>query len=146
MLIKLFWPKPLYIPLTLKASTRAMSIASDEYGKKHHGNTKANAFRHALWTVLICKAVFWRKQNLQKSRDWAIKVTNFHEKLAPNKPLEREMDLHNNAIGCNLWMENKTRSESEFIALLRQKSAEAKQVKTVEEIKDFKENLVYITD
>ena len=146
MLVKLFLPKPLYIPLTLKASTRAMSIASDEYGKKHNGNTKANAFRHALWTVLICQAVFSRKQSPEKSVKWAKKVTDFHEKLAPNKPLEREMDLHNNTIGCNLWKENKNLSEAEFITLLKEKSAAAKQVKTVDEVKDFKENLVYMTD
>jgi len=145
MLVKLFLPKPLYIPLTLKASTHAMSIASDEYGKKHHGNNKANAFRHALWTVLICRAVFSRKQSPEKSVKWAKKVTDFHEKLAPNKPLEREMDLHNNTIGCNLWLENKNLSEAEFIDFLKEKSAEAKQVKAVEEVANFKEYLVYIT-
>ena len=35
----------------------------------------------------------------QKSIHWCKRVTDFHEELFPNEPLQTKMDLHNNAIG-----------------------------------------------
>lgn len=32
-------------------------------------------------------------------------MTDMHEELFPNEPLETKMDLHNNQIGMNLFME-----------------------------------------
>lgn len=32
-------------------------------------------------------------------------MTNMHEELFPNEPLETKMDLHNNKIGMDLFME-----------------------------------------
>ncbi len=32
-------------------------------------------------------------------------MTDMHEDLFPNEPLETKMDLHNNQIGMNLFME-----------------------------------------
>lgn len=32
-------------------------------------------------------------------------MTDLHEDLFPNEPLEKKMDLHNNQVGMNLFME-----------------------------------------
>lgn len=33
------------------------------------------------------------------------KMTNLHEELFPNNPLEKKMDLHNNEVGMRLFSE-----------------------------------------
>ena len=32
-------------------------------------------------------------------------MTDLHEELFPNEPLEKKMDLHNNQVGMDLFME-----------------------------------------
>ena len=32
-------------------------------------------------------------------------MTDLHEELFPNEPLEKKMDLHNNQVGINLFIE-----------------------------------------
>ena len=32
-------------------------------------------------------------------------MTDLHEELFPNEPLEKKMDLHNNKVGMDLFME-----------------------------------------
>ncbi len=32
-------------------------------------------------------------------------MTDLHEELFPNEPLQTQMDLHNNKVGMNLFME-----------------------------------------
>lgn len=34
---------------------------------------------------------------------WCLRITNFHEELFPNQPLETKMDLHNNRVGMDLF-------------------------------------------
>jgi hypothetical protein len=41
----------------------------------------------------------------EKSLYFCKRMTDLHEELFPNKPLETKMDLHNNKVGMNLFME-----------------------------------------
>ena len=39
----------------------------------------------------------------EKALAWCKKITDLHEELFPNEPLQRHMDLHNNKIGINYF-------------------------------------------
>ncbi len=91
--------RPLLVYPTWKATKQTLEICDSIYGKAHHKNGKANAFRHALWNVLICQKTLKITKNKDKSAFWAQKVTHLHEKLTKNEILDTAMDLHNNAVG-----------------------------------------------
>lgn len=149
--VKQFWhlsvvfiKQPFLVFPTLNATKKTMQISSDLYGKAHHKNGPANAFRHALWNVLIAKAAFRKFQNVEKSIAWAEKVTDLHEKLAPNSPLETAMDLHNNEMGRQIFTEISDISEEEMISFLQKKVENAQKVVKTSEIEVFKKELVFI--
>ncbi|MBT0607878.1 DUF6973 domain-containing protein [Aequorivita echinoideorum] len=140
---------PLMVWPTFKATKKTMEICDSLFGKEHHKNNSTNAFRHALWNILICKYTTARGRSLKPSRTnksiaWAEKITSFHEKLMPNKPLEKAMDLHNNKMGRNYFKELKDASEEEVIDFLKVKMDEAQRVANVEEIESHRNKLVYI--
>ncbi|MDH7447285.1 DUF6973 domain-containing protein [Aquimarina sp. 2201CG14-23] len=142
----LMFQKPLLIFPTAKATKQTMIICNTLYGATHHNNGKPNAFRHALWNVLICQKTFRSTRNANKSMIWAQKVTDLHEKLAPNKPLEEAMDLHNNALGRDYFMKLKNASEEEIITFLEQRLCEAKVVETVKSVQENTSYLVYLSE
>ncbi|WP_347373729.1 hypothetical protein [Aequorivita sp. Q41] len=148
-LFGLFWmflKNPMVAFPTVLATKKCMNIAYKEYGSKHHLSNKANAFRHALWVVLIIqKSLKWRK-NEEKIKAWALKFTSWHEDFSPNKPLERAMDLHNNKVGITFFDEVKGENEAASITFLKEKASEAKQIKAVEETNNHKKSLVFITE
>ena len=86
------------------ATLKAFGIAQQIFPASASGNGVGNAFRHALWSALIisygCKI-----SSPQKAKHYCLKMTNLHEELFPNKPLEKQMDLHNNKIGIDLFFE-----------------------------------------
>ncbi|PVW15086.1 DUF6973 domain-containing protein [Marixanthomonas spongiae] len=139
-----FIKQPFLVFPTLNATKRTMQISGDLYGKAHHKNGPANAFRHALWNVLIAKAAFRKFQNIEKSVDWAEKVTDLHEKLAPNSPLETAMDLHNNEMGRYYFKEIADLSEEKTISFLQKKAKNAQKVTKTSEIEVFEKELVFI--
>ncbi|MGB3773867.1 MAG: hypothetical protein WA951_01300 [Leeuwenhoekiella sp.] len=144
----LFWlalSHPLFIVPTLKASRKTMLIAQREYGDAHKGNTKANAFRHALWNVLIAKDCLQWRDNFEDVLIWTEKITAKHEKLAPNKLLPRAMDLHNNKIGLDHCKELVNKEETEIVEFLKKMAKKAQKIEQVAEIKNAAQNLVYIT-
>ncbi|MDB4114171.1 hypothetical protein N9572_01455, partial [Flavobacteriaceae bacterium] len=53
----LFLSRPLYIIPTISATKKTLLICDTLYKQTHHKSNKANAFRHALWNVLICRKV-----------------------------------------------------------------------------------------
>lgn len=88
---------PLAVWPTLSTTRNCLRICDQRYGRAHYGNGPANAFRHALWNVMLAKACY--PKQLQKGLAWAKTVTDWHEAAFRNEPLERQMDLHNNAVG-----------------------------------------------
>ncbi len=137
---------PSFIFPTLKATKKTMLICDSLYGNAHNKNGKANAFRHALWNLLICQKTFMRSKNEEKSILWAKKVTDLHEKLAPNKTIEKAMDLHNNRLGRAYFRELKNVSEQEIIIFLQENIRKAKLIKDITETGNFYNDLVYLFD
>lgn len=101
-LLKLGLGNPILSMLTLYASAKAFRIAKKRFPKTASTDGVGNAFRHALWFCLI--ASFASKvHSPKKSVLWAERVTNLHEELFPNPPLQKKMDLHNNKVGLHLF-------------------------------------------
>ena len=123
-----------------------MSISQKEYGSKHHLSNPANAFRHALWVVLIAKKCVKWKNDEERAIAWAKKFTDWHEDFSPNKALERAMDLHNNQMGIVFFEEIKNNTKNEIISFLKQKASEAEKIKTVEDTKKHPNKLVFIAE
>ncbi len=136
--------RPTYIFPILYATKETMSICNELYGKEHHKNGVENAFRHALWNVLICKKVFESCNSVTKSIIWAEKVTDLHEKLAPNKVLATAMDLHNNRIGRGYFRDIKNYSQEEIVTFLKEQIPSAKFVAAIDDIDRYYEELVFI--
>lgn len=137
---------PLFVIPTLKATRKTILICNSLYGKKHHQNGRENAFRHAIWNVLICQKTFKISKKEEKSMLWAQKVTDLHEKLAPNPPLEEAMDLHNNNQGRIYYLKLKNASEEEVMRFLEDKTKMAKVISKIEEVDRFTNDLVYLSD
>ncbi|MEX0997281.1 MAG: hypothetical protein WDZ45_09560 [Flavobacteriaceae bacterium] len=118
------------------------------FGKAHHKNNETNALRHALWNILIAKNVYQKNNSVEKSVEWAKKITDLHEKLAPNTKLEMRMDLHNNEIGRNMFAEEQLQNSdaTEIISKLKEKMKSAVKVSSIQEIEKHKREFVYLED
>jgi hypothetical protein len=116
----LFLKHPLLILPTLRASRKTFEICNRRFGLSHHGHGIENAFRHALWNILICQNSIKMTKNRQKSVIWAKKVTDLYEKVTKTDLLNRSMDLHNNAIGRKLFLEsNSADLEQKLVEMMR---------------------------
>ncbi len=73
-----------------------------------------------------------------------------HEELFPNEPLETKMDLHNNKIGMDYFMEilpgihRQFFEKSFFVDVLIKKMDDAKVLKNLDD--DFEGHLVYLEE
>ncbi len=103
-LLTLVLPHPLFAILSFYATIKSFTLAQKHFPKTNSNDGIGNAFRHALWCCLImmycCKI-----SSPEKSLKWCKKMTDLHEELFPNEPLQTQMDLHNNKVGMNLFME-----------------------------------------
>lgn len=146
LLSALMLKHPFYILPTLNATKQTLVLCDRYFKNNHHKNGKGNAFRHALWNVLICRNVFKINKNVKKSVDWAQKVTDLHEKLAPNEPLEKTMDLHNNSVGRFYFDTLKNMSLEEQLAFLKNMTENCRKITEIDEVKSYKNNLVIISE
>ena len=147
-LVVLFAKWPLMLYPTAKATLKTMRICHALYPEKHQGNGRGNAFRHALWNILITREAMKWNRNKQKSLDWAKIITDWHEKFAPNKEPARFMDLHNNAKGRELferWTEKRDVLTDRYIVKqLKEAMAGSKKITGITET-DYP-GLVYIEE
>ena len=142
-------PHPLFSIMGFFAILRSFSLAQKHFPKTHSNNGIGNAFRHSLWNCLIlmycCKI-----SSPQKALDYCKKMTDLHEELFPNEALETKMDLHNNQVGINLFMEllpgihRQFFETSFFVEKLMQKTKTAKILEKLED--DFGDELVYLKE
>lgn len=123
-----------------------MNIAQEEYGSKHHLSNQANAFRHALWVILIIQKCLKWKNNEEKAKSWAKKFTDWHEDFSPNEALEKAMDLHNNQVGIAFYDEVKGKNKADIVSFLKQKTSEADKIIAVNDVESYQEVLVYINN
>lgn len=136
--------RPLFIFPTIKATKDCIKISTVHYGKLHHKNGPANAFRHALWNYLIAKRCLKWNKNEKAVSEWAEKVTNWHEAAFANKELAKKMDLHNNAVGRNIFEQNRDKSEEEIISLLQKMTEESIKIDRETDLSKLKNQLVHI--
>ena len=103
-LLSLVLPHPLFAILSFYATIKSFTLAQKHFPKTNSNDGIGNAFRHALWCCLImmycCKI-----SSPEKSLKWCKKMTDLHEELFPNELLQTQMDLHNNKVGMDLFME-----------------------------------------
>ena len=112
--IILFIRHPFNLIPTFLATYQCVKISDQHYGTLHHKNNATNAFRHALWNFLIAKKCSSWRRNKRKAIRFAQKITDWHEEFSINEPLEKEMDLHNNRVGRNLFIQENEESVDIF--------------------------------
>ncbi|HET8838859.1 MAG TPA: hypothetical protein VFM82_07695 [Flavobacteriaceae bacterium] len=141
-----FCGNPRFAVSSIRATNRTLAICNFHFGKKHHQNNQANAFRHALWNFFICRAVFQIDTDVEKAINWAKTITDLHEKFAFSTNLAKAMDLHNNTIGRTIFKEKISAKLNleEIIVLLKTKAAQAEKIEIPEDVEKFKGELVFI--
>lgn len=135
-LLKLFFTgfsHPIFSILTFFATYKTYKISEKLFPKTHGLHGAGNAFRHALWNSLImmycCKV-----SSPKKALIWTEKITQMHEDLFPNEPLQRKMDLHNNKVGREYFMQLLPTIHRQFFEtsfFVEQLLALTQQIKTV---------------
>lgn len=148
-LLSMVLPHPILSILSFYATVQAFSIAQKTFPETASNNGVGNAFRHALWCAFIlmycCKIT-----SPEKAFNFCKKLTDMHEELFPNKPLETKMDLHNNKIGMDYFMElipcihRQFFEKSFFVDAFKKKTEEAKVLKNLDD--DFEGFLVYLNE
>lgn len=143
-LLKLAIPNILFLWSTYQATKNCMSISTEHFDKKHYQNGRANAFRHALWNILIAKRCM--KNNVGKALEWTKKITDWHEETFFGQQLPMLMDYHNNEVGRNLLKQNLEWTNEQFVSKLLTMTDEAFKIQEESELNQYKNQLVYITD
>ena len=139
-----FLQHPLFMFATAKATYFTIRIAQKEFPDIHDQHNKANAFRHALWNLLIAKESAKFSSDLEEVLSWTKKITDWHEEFSPNKEMARLMDLHNNQFGRNKFLDLKEKSTETIVISLKNEFTNAVQVKHPSEFKNLENQLVYL--
>ncbi|MDF0714665.1 hypothetical protein PY092_00770 [Muricauda sp. 334s03] len=138
--------RPHFILPTIKATKDCIAISTKNYGKQHHKNGPANAFRHALWNYMIAKRCFPWNRDEETALAWAKKVTDWHEDSFPNKELPKKMDLHNNEVGRFIFAQNTEKSEQEIVGLLKKMALKSIKINEDTTLSEFKNRMVHILE
>ncbi len=125
---------PWWVLPTIKATRECVATSNLIYGKEHHRNTPANAFRHALWNYNIARACYRGNDQINKVLLWAEKVTDWHEDFSKNSPLAMKMDLHNNRVGRSLFENQPNMMDEDVIGVLKLKAEASVKVIEIQEI------------
>lgn len=99
---------------------------------------------------LLVREFYYHSSNLEKSSNFADKVTAWHENFSPNPPLEHAMDVHNNALGriwATEWLNNKIALENDSLeTLILVELSKAKQLIKPDDIKNHTGLPVFISN
>lgn len=146
-LLRLLIPHPVFAVLGFYATVKSFMLAQEHFPQTNSNSGIGNAYRHALWTCLImmycCKV-----SSPEKSLNFCKRMTDLHEDLFPNEPLEKKMDLHNNKVGMNLFMEllpgihRQFFETNFFVDKLFEKTKTAKILNHIDD--DFENDLVFL--
>lgn len=137
---------PLFIIPTVQGTRKCVEICDHRFGDAHHHNGPENAFRHALWNMLIVQKSVLSGRNVDKALRWAKTITDWHEDFSPNPPLARAMDLHNNQMGRDLISRNPQITVEEMIQLLSEMVSLSRKRTQIEELIHDTSFLVHIED
>lgn len=148
-LLRLTLPHPILSVLAFYATFRAFMLAKKYFPRTNSSDGVGNAFRHALWCCLImmycCKV-----SSAKKSLRFCEQLTSLHEELFTNQPAQRFMDLHNNRVGMEIFMEmlqgvhRQFFETSFFINVLFEKTKTAKLMRTQD--REYGNDLIYLHD
>jgi len=144
ILLLWFLKHPLYMFATAKATYFTIRISQKEFPDIHDQHNKANAFRHALWNLLIAKESAKFSSDLEAVLNWTKRITDWHEEFSPNKEMPKLMDLHNNKIGRNHFLEYQENSKEQIVSLLKNELIKAVQIQQKSTFKKFENQLVYL--
>lgn len=140
-----FLKHPIFMLATFKATFKTLRVVNKEFPGIHDGHNKANAFRHAFWNIIIAKECSRFSANIDKVLHWTKTITDWHEDFSPNKKMPRLMDLHNNAVGRQLFLVLKNNSEKEIQEALFLKMKSAIKIENTSEINNLN-NLIFLED
>lgn len=143
-LLKWFVKHPLFMLATIWATYKTLKIAEKEFPKIHNLHNKANAFRHALWNVLIAKYASKFSQDIDEVLNWTRIITDWHEDFSPNKTMARKMDLHNNAFGRSKFLSLKNSTINNIIVSLEKDLSNAVFVTHKFDFEKCNHKLVYL--
>lgn len=138
--------RPLFIVPTMRATKDCIRVSTENFGNLHHKNGPANAFRHAYWNYLIAKRCLKWATKETSVLCWVEQITNWHEDAFPNEVLARNMDLHNNRVGRNVFQENQAISEKEAIELFKRMTKESTKIDANSDLSQLKNQLVHIIE
>ncbi len=145
-LVKLVVPHVMFLWPTYHATKTCMQLSDEHFGRKHYQNGQANAFRHALWNVLITKYCAKSAKAITKALNWTKKITDWHEETFFSKELPMKMDYHNNAVGRNLVKEHPQWPQVAFVQKLLSLSDKAIKINSETDLNQYKNQLVFITN
>ena len=85
-----------------KASDQAKRYSSNVFSDLNETDTKRDAYRHVLWSALLCSN-YYTVISKDSKLAFAKAAGNVNEKCVENKSDARAMDFHNNIIGRKLY-------------------------------------------
>lgn len=144
-----FFSHPLLFLTSVSATANCLRICDRIFGKAHHLDSRANAFRHALWNMMIMRNARVLEKDCNKVLQWTENLTDWHEAFSPNRELAKTMDLHNNATGRAVFMQNfreKKVKNTQLTQALLPLLKSAGQIVRVEDVHKFHGQLVYIKE
>lgn len=147
-MMKALLSKPLLLLPTVWATIESILFSEINFHESHGGRGAANAFRHASWNLLIAKncTIFTSKE---KAVIWAKFITDLHEECFPNEPFDNRMDLHNNQIGRDVFldlMNQNIRSKNKMIQFLVRKTKSAVGLSDEKLMVNYREEMVYFQE
>lgn len=148
-LLQITLPNPVFSLLAFYATVKSFVLAQKYFPQTNSNDGIGNAYRHALWCCLImmycCKV-----SSPEKSLKFCRRITEMHEELFPNEPLQKKMDLHNNEVGMAFFMKllqgihRQFFETNFFVDQLFQKTKTAKILRSLDE--DHGNELVYLEE
>lgn len=137
---------PLYMLATVSATLKTYRISQKEFPNIHGKHNKANAFRHALWNALIAKKCARFSKSIESILKWTEDITDWHEEFAPNEPLPKAMDLHNNRIGREVYQKYPDMKIAEIILFVKESLDKSVKVKDLKDMEQYSAQLLYLED
>lgn len=141
-----FLKHPLYMMSTIQATLQTFQVSQKKFPNIHGGHNKANAFRHAFWNVLIAKKSARFSNDTESILNWTQKITDWHEEFSPNEKIAEAMDLHNNRIGRDKYLEYGEKPVKEIVKMMILELDDAVKISDVGEIQQYSRRLVYLED
>lgn len=147
-MIKALLSKPLLLIPTIWATIQSILYAETYFQESHGGRGVANAFRHAVWNLLLAKnaSLF---TNDQQAVEWAKFITDMHEECFPNEAFDNQMDLHNNRIGREIYIElrlKEIQSTKQMVKYLYEKSKEGIGLNDEKDFANYPRQMVFFKE